>query len=307
VSEPSVKAYEGGNGSPAGGSFAGVYDAPLASSEPLASAALAAPPVEDPVPQLDRAAPWWLAWRALLVDQRAYNTVVNHLSPLKQGFLALLTILGIVVAAKLVGWGLDYLTSPRLESLQTMVQNFITGLPWYQAQAQQSPQFAAEFAQSYGLSWEGVRYALGIPTPANQGLGIGALVLNTLLAWLGYGTLAHWFARWFGGEGAWRQTMGAMALSYAPLLLLVVEAVPGALVPVSLLFLAMLIGKYLAVKSAHRLTPGYTLASVLLPYLVAVVLLLALALFGGAFGLEQIPYFDSGMQTFNLFSGLWRQ
>jgi hypothetical protein len=241
-----------------------------------------------------------------LVDQRAYNTVARHLHPLKKGFFSLLAILGIVLLARLVGWGLDYLTSPRLESLQALVQNFITGLPWYQAQAQQSPQFAAEFAQSYGLSWEGVRAALGIPTPLNQGIGIGALILNTLLAWLGYGTLAHWFARWFGGQGTWREMMGTMALAYAPLLLLVVEAIPGAVVPLILLFLLMLVGKYQAVKSTHHLTPGYNLASVLLPYLVVTVLALGVALFTGALGLEQIPFINTGIRTFDAFNGLMR-
>jgi hypothetical protein len=263
-----------------------------------------APPFGEPV--LDSAAPSRLAWRALLLDQRAYTTVVNQVNPLKKGFFTLLLILGIVLVARLLGWGLDYLTSPRLDSLQALVQNFIMGLPWYRTQAQQTPEFAAQFAQSYGLSWEGVRLALGIPTPANQGISIGALILNTLLVWLAFGTFAHWMARWFGGAGTWKKTLGAMALAYAPLLLLVVEAVPGAFVPLTLLFLAMLVGKYQAVKSAHHLLPGYALASVLLPYLIGLMLLLGLALFGGAFGLEQIPYFDTGMQTFNVFSGLVR-
>jgi hypothetical protein len=93
-----------------------------------------------------------------------------------------------------------------------------------------------------------------------------------------------------------------MALTYAPLLLLVVEAIPGAVVPLTLLFLLMLAGKYLAIKSAHHLTPGYALASVLLPYLVAALLLLALVLFGGAFGLEQIPYADTAVQLLGMFN-----
>lgn len=279
------------------------YDKEAVVTEPLVSVSdyQPAPPAAEPL--LDTAAPRRLAWRALLLDQRAYTTVVNQLSPLKKGFFALLLILGIVLIARLVGWGLAYLTSPRLDSLEALVQNFITGLPWYTTQVQQSPEFAAQFAQSYALSWEGVRFALGIPTPANQGIAIGALILNTLLAWLVYGTLAHWIARWFGGTGTWKVTLGAMALSYAPLLLLVVEAIPGAAVPVTLLFLAMLVGKYQAIKSAHYLTPGYTLASVLLPYVVGGALLLALVLFGGAYGIEQIPYIDSIPQTSRMFIG----
>lgn len=255
---------------------------------------------------LERDEPWRLAWRALLLDQRAFNTVVNSLGPLKKGFAVLLTILGIVLVARLIGWGLDYLTSPRLDSLQALVESFITGLPWYRTQVQQSPQFAVQFAQSYGLSWEAVRAALGIPTPTNQGIGIGALILNTLLVWLGYGTLAHWFARWLGGQGTWQETLGALALSYAPLLLLVVTAVPGAGAPLLLLFLLMLAGKHQAIKSAHHLAPGYTLAAVLLPYVAAVVLLLGLVLFGGALGLEQIPYIDTGIRALNVFNGLMR-
>jgi hypothetical protein len=279
------------------------YDGEAVVTEPLVSVSdhqLTPSPAE---PVLASAAPRRLAWRALLLDQRAYTTVVNHRSPLKQGFYTLLLILGIVVVARLVGWVLGYLTSPRLDSLQAVVQNFITGLPWYAGQVQQSPQFAAQFAQSYGLSWEGVRLALGIPTPTNQGINIAALLLNTLLVWLTYGTVAHWVARWFGGAGSWKKTLGALALSYAPLLLLVVEAIPGAAVPMSLLFLAMLAGKYQAIKSAHCLTPGYTLASVLLPYLAGAALLLALALFGGALGIEQVPYIDSILQTSRMFIG----
>jgi hypothetical protein len=170
----------------------------------------------------------------------------------------------------------------------------------------QTPEFAAQFAQNYGLSWEGVRAALGIPTPANVSVNVGSVVLSTLLNWLAYGTLAHWVARWFGGTGTWKQTLGVMALSYAPLLLLVMEAIPGAAVPLSLLFLAMLVSKYLALKSAHHLTPGYTLASVLLPYGIVLVLLLALTLFGAAFGLEQVPFMSQGLQIFQVFSGFGR-
>lgn len=279
-------------------------DAALVEQSDSGVAYLPPPPAAEPL--LEGAAPRRLAWRALLLDQRAYATVVKQPSPLKTGFLTLLLILGVVVVARLIGWGLGYLTSPRLDSMQTLLQNFITGLPWYQAQAQQSPQFVPQFTQSYWLSWEGVRLALGIPTPLNQGIAIGALVLDTLGAWLVFGTLAHWLARWFGGAGSWKQTLGAAALAYAPLLLLVVEAVPGAYVPLTLLFLAMLVGKYQAVKSAHGLAPGYTLAGILLPYLIGLVVLLALALFGGAFGVDQIPYIDTGIRTFSTFSGLLR-
>lgn len=261
---------------------------------------------EQPEPVLKTTRPWSLAWRALVLDQRAYTTVATAGKPLKQGFLTLLFILAVVVLARLVGWATGYLTSPRLDSLQAIVRDFVTGLPWYAAQVRQVPEFAQQFAQGYWAGWEVLRAALGIPTPTNVGLYIGTLLLETLLFWFVYGTLAHWVARWLGGRGRWQASLGALGLAYAPLLLIVIEAVPGAIVPVSLLYLAMLAGKFQAIKSVHGFTPGYTLAAVFLPYLLAIVILLALLLFGAAFGIDQVPYADTSLGTFRTLSGLLR-
>jgi hypothetical protein len=217
----------------------------------------------------------------------------------------LLWILGIVLLARLIGFGLNWLTTPRLERIEALLQEFIVGLPWYAEQVRQAPGFAAQFAQNYYLTWEGLRALLGIQTPASVGAWVGVTVLDTLLAWLVYGTLAHWSARWLGGAGRWSQTMGAIALAYAPLLLTVIEMIPGAALPLSLLFLAMLVGKYQALKCVHRLATGYTLAAVLLPYLLGLLLLMALALFGGAYGLEQIPYINQAIEALRAAFGLW--
>ncbi len=252
-----------------------------------------------------RPRPARLAWRALLLDERAYATVAGQARPLGLGFQTLIFILAAVLAARLAGFATGYLTAPRLGSLQTILRDFITGLPWYTTQIRQSPLFATRFDQAYLLVWEELRVLLGIPSPVGTGLNIATILLATLLVWLAYGVLAHSLARWLGGRGRWQATFGALALAYAPLLLLLVEIVPGAGVPLNLLFLLMLVGKYQALKSVHQLSPGYTLAALLLPYLLALLLLLALALFGGAFGLEQIPYFDAFLDTVRT-AALWR-
>jgi hypothetical protein len=250
--------------------------------------------------------PLRLAWRALLLDEHAYAAVAAHAKPLQRGFVVLLWILGSVLLARLIGFGFNWLTTPRLERIEGLLREFVTGLPWYAEQVRQMPAFAAQFGQTYYLTWEGLRALLGIQTPASTGLWAGITLLDTLLAWLIFGTLAHWTARWLDGTGRWSQTLGALALAYAPLLLTVIEMIPGAALPLSLLFLLMFIGKYQALKSVHGLSPGYTLAAVLLPYLLASLLLLAVLLFGAALGLEQLPIFDQAVAALRAVLDSWR-
>lgn len=273
-------------------------------SEPVSVAAAELPGAQA-APPLVNAGPLHLAGRALLLDEAAYLEIVQRTRPSQQGLVALLWILGIVLLSRLVGFGLNWQTSPRLERIETLLRDFVMGLPWYSEQVRQIPDFATQFAQNYWLTWEGLRSLLGIYTPANTALWTGATVLDTLLAWLLFGLLAHVVARWLGGTGRFSQTLGALALAYAPLLLVTIELVPGARLPLGLLFLLMLIGKYQALKTAHRLTPGYALAAALLPYLLGSLLLLAAILFGSAYGLEQIPYYDEFITTLRTGAGLW--
>ena len=274
--------------------------------EPEAAPVLVLPPPPVPDSPLADAGPLRLAWRALLIDERAYAEIIQRARPLREGALALLWILGIVLVARLIGLGLNWLTSPQLGRVEALLRNFITGLPWYTEQVRLSPTFAGQFSQQYFLTWEGLRALLGIQTPAGTALWAGVTLLDTLLFWLVYGTLAHWTARWLGGAGRWTQTLAALALAYAPLLLLTVETIPGAGLPLGLLFLLMLVGKYQALKCAHGLTPAYALAAALLPYLLAGLLLLAALLFGSAFGLEQLPFFDQAVEAIRTAFSLWR-
>lgn len=251
------------------------------------------------------AAPLHLAWRALLLDEHAYTAVAAATRPLRRGFVALLSVLGVVLLGRLVGLGFNWLTSPQLGGIETQLRDFVTGLPWYANQVRQAPGFAAEFAQNYFLGWEGLRAVLGIQTPTSTGVWAGVTLLDTLLAWLTFGLLAHWAARWMGSQARWQQTLGAVALAYAPLLLTLIEVIPGAVLPLSLLFLVMLVGKYQAIKVVHGLPPGYVLAVVLIPYLLSFLLTLAVSLFGGAYGLEQVPYINQAIETLRGAFALW--
>jgi hypothetical protein len=164
-------------------------------------------------------------------------------------------------------------------------------------QVQADPQFAANFQIGYFVGWDALRVLLGIPVPAVAGGLYLLLFIMTLVNWLTYGVLAHLFARWLGGQARFSQTLGVTALAYAPLLLFTVELVPGAVMPVGLVFAYLLVAKFMAISQAHGLTGGRALAAVLAPYLLSFVIAVGVALFGSAIGIEQSVNLD---QTWRL-------
>jgi hypothetical protein len=245
-------------------------------------------PPPAPLPDRYRSA-GGLVRGALLLDDDVYTVARYDSSPVGLGFKVLLGIVGIVVAARLIGLGLGLLTSPQLGSLQASILNAIAGMSWYQQQVQQTPGFAEQFQSGYNLFWTALQTLLGIPTP---GVTIGSLItfaILTFVNWIGYGVLVHLLARWFRGEATFSQFLAPLALSYAPLLLFVVELVPGAFVPITLMFLLLLAFKFMAIRHTYGLHPMAGLAVTVGPYLLVAVATLAVALISLALGLNQIP------------------
>lgn len=242
--------------------------------------------------------------QALFLNGAAYAAIRDNRSPFRRGFLTLLAILGIVALARLIGLGLGLLVAPQLGSIQQIVHAFLTGLPWYAQQVQLDPQFQAQFEFGHTAAWDLVRLILGVPVPLQVGVLYVGFFFATLLNWLVYGVLAHLFARWLGGQARFGQTMGVLALAYAPLLLFVVELAPGAVMPVSLVFALLLVGKFLAISQGHGLSGGYALAAVAAPYLIALVVAAGVVFFGLAYGLQQIPYLDQLQRMLPLAAGL---
>ena len=246
-----------------------------------------------------------LLGQALFLNGAAYAAIRDHRSPFRRGFLALLAILGIVALARLIGLGLGLLVAPQLGSIQQIIHDFLTGLPWYTQQVQLDAQSQAQFEFGYTAAWDLIRLLLGVPVPLQVGALYVGFFLATLVNWLVYGVLAHLFARWLGGQARFGQTMGVLALAYAPLLLFVVELAPGAVMPVSLVFALLLVGKFLAISHGHGLNGGYALAAVGAPYLVVLVVAAAVVLFGVAYGLQQIPYLDQALSMLMSLAGLF--
>ncbi|MFN2123432.1 MAG: hypothetical protein ACK2U0_16460 [Candidatus Promineifilaceae bacterium] len=248
------------------------------------------------VDKLTTAGPAKLAWRSTWLDQRAFNAVNHDWRPLQRGLTALGAAVVIAAIARLIGTGLGILTSPQIDVLQDQIFNALTGTAYIESLAAQSPEFAAQFAAGYTALWELIRLLGGYPS--YTGLA-GALIglLFTFGSWLTYATLAYIVGRWLGAEASYGRTLGVFALAYTPVMLSVIEAVPGAYVAWSLIFLLILVAKFLAAREVFQLGPGGGLAAVLLPYLLGLILLIGLLIFAAALGLNQIPYVDEILRT----------
>jgi len=237
-----------------------------------------------------------LLWRALLLGSSPYVVVRDDARPGRRGLVLLLAIVGIVTLAQVIGYGLGWLTAPRLGSLQNLSYTTIIDLDWYAAQVQADPAFATQFAQGHTAAWETLRILLGYPTITATTSSVVVLIVAALLNWLVFGLLAHGFARWYGGRARMGQTLGVLGLAYAPLLLRTIEIVPGAIAPVGLIFFLLLATKFLALQSAHGLGSVQTLAVTVAPYVTVFLVMVLILLFGGAYGLEQVPYFNEAIQ-----------
>ncbi len=244
-----------------------------------------------------------LAFRATLLDQRAFQVVNLDSDSFRRGSAALLFAVGMAALARLLGIALGVLTLPRIDIVQEQILRGITGTAYYAELVQQSPEFAAQFAAGYASVWEVISLVGGYPS--YSGL-ISALIslLFLLGTWLAYGTAVHLVARWFGTQVEYKRTLGVMALAYTPILLTVVEAIPGASVPLALVFTLMLIGKFLAIKTLYQMGPGQNLAILALPYVIGLVLLIGLLLFAAALGLSQFPIIDDFLRTLRFARGV---
>lgn len=238
-----------------------------------------------------------LLGRTLLLGNEPYAAVRDGAKPGRRGFIIILVIIGLVVLAQLIGYWLGALTAPRLDSLQSLLYTAVVDLPWYAEQVQLDPTFATQFQQGYLVAWEALRILLGYPTMTATGATIAAVALLTLLNWFVFAVLAHWLARWYGSRAHFGQTLGVLALAYAPLLLRVVEIVPGAVAPTALIFLLMLATKFLALKAVHGLGSVATLFVLLAPYVIVLVVLAVVLLNGGAYGLAQNPTINQALQV----------
>lgn len=230
-----------------------------------------------------------LLGRALFLRSEAYEEMRQADSPVGKG-LVIILIVGVVIAlAGLVGTFLEWAATPDLKAVQEAVYAGLTQMPWYRDALRASPDFAREFDRWFNWGWTLARW-FGASSLSSAAGNLVLTPLGLVVRWLIYGLLAHLFARLLKGQASLSQTLGCTALAVAPQLLNLAQVLP---------FLAVggavgtwtLLCRYVALKQAHQLSWGRTLAATLLPTLVLIVLGLILAGAGAAVLVNLLPRF----------------
>jgi hypothetical protein len=220
-----------------------------------------------------------LGWDALLLREGAYERMRALANPVVKG-LVFIVVIGLVIALLgLVGDVLEWATTPDMGVIRDRVRENLMQMDWWQ-QLSTSPEFVEQFNTMYDLGWQ-MAYALGAPNLASSALGIFLTPLGLVIRWLIYGLLAYLFARWLGGTGDLSETLGVLALAAAPQALNVFTLLPyvsvGLLVPVWGILCA-----YVGLKTAHKLPWHRAVWATLLPFVLALVVLLLAGCLGTA-------------------------
>jgi hypothetical protein len=205
-----------------------------------------------------------LVWEALLLAERPYGEIREQPNPVLRG-LVIVVLIGLAVPLlSLVGTTLEWATTPNMGAVQDVVLEGLQEMSWYQ-DLQHEPQFRQQFQRWYDVGWRVFPWLFGAPNPAGAALMIIILPLRLTFTWLLYGLVAYLIARLLGGQGGLGQTLGCTALAIAPQALNVVAFLPYVVVG-GVVGTWMLICRYVALKTCHRLSWERTLATTLLPY-----------------------------------------
>ena len=212
-----------------------------------------------------------LGWNALLLREEPYERMRYVANPVAKG-LVLILVVGVTVALLgFVGNLLEWATSPDMRAIQETVYDHLSRMPWWQM-ANRDPQFQRLFDMWYEMGW-GISRVLGSP---NLGFAAADIVLTPLglvARWLIYGLLAYLFARALGGTATISETLGVLALAVAPQALNVLTLLPyvgvGGLIAIWGVLCA-----YLGLKTAHNLSWYRAMWATLLPFILALAVLL---------------------------------
>ncbi|MBN1955918.1 MAG: YIP1 family protein [Anaerolineae bacterium] len=203
-------------------------------------------------------------WNALFLREEPYVEMRDVSRPAIKG-IGIIALVAVVVALLgLVGTTLEWATSPSLADVQRVVLDGLQRMDWYHQMGSEAEEM---FAQNWEMAWQYLPILFGAPNVGTAAARVLLLPLGLILMWLLYGILAHLSARILGGEGSLGQTLGCTALAVAPQLFNLVAFIPHVAIG-GIVSTWVLLCRYVAVKSGHRLTTGRALVATLLPYVV---------------------------------------
>lgn len=209
-----------------------------------------------------------LLGQALTLEPDPFVEMADDDNPWIEGLFFVFVIGLSVAAAQLVGGILLTASLPHPDAvLEALVAALRQGL------ATPAQQAGAE--EMVRQSWPWILAGLNYGSGWTRLLTLISTPLSFILQWLVFGLLCHGTARMLGGSASLNQSLGVVALSMAPRLLLVVSAVPFAAVGGLLLHVWGVLIAYRGLEVAHDLPPKRAAGAVLMP--LALALLVALA------------------------------
>jgi hypothetical protein len=220
-----------------------------------------------------------LVFRALFLDNDAYDQLRDDDNPFVEG-LFLVVIIGVVTALlNLIGQALAWAGTPSMSAIKEAVWQAFPNMQWW-SQMSGNAQFMEQFKMYYDWGWQIFPALFGAPDPGSAAANVVLWPLGAVLSWLIYGTLAHLFARMLGGGGRYNQTLGTLSLSFTPLLLRGLGFLPYFTVG-AVINTWQLICRYKAIRSAGQMAWGRAFWATLLPFVVYLVFWAVVGVIGG--------------------------
>jgi hypothetical protein len=218
-----------------------------------------------------------MGWNALFLKEEAYEEMRADTNPVVKG-LIFIVVLGLAIALLgLIGNVLEWASTPNLNQIKDTIFRYMTQMPWWDM-ASKDPNFVRFFDQIWNTNWNTVMW---FQSPGWSAIDILLIPLGLIVRWLIYGVLAYLFARWLGGTGDLSATLGVVALAAAPQILNALTLFPYVMLG-SVIGVWSVLCAYVGLKTAHKLPWHRALWATLLPFILAVVVVLLAGCFATA-------------------------
>jgi hypothetical protein len=189
--------------------------------------------------------------KALLLREEAYREVLANLSPRREGFRLLVVLfltVGVVVS---LGEVFDLLTLPRVDQIESSLNQFVFGSSLYASLEAGNPTLALVLSALYQLFWFSLSLEIGYPSPRDIILGPLSMLALGLFRWVTFAVFGELVARRLGGTSRPHAFWAALALAAAPALLRMLTVIPGVVVPSALLVAWLALTSYQAVRATY--------------------------------------------------------
>jgi hypothetical protein len=190
-------------------------------------------------------------WQALLLQERAYQPILQSDTPSRQG-AKLLTVLFLTTGAAMsVGLVMHYLTAPKFDVIQPQIYIWLTQNRFYQSQFPEGSLWNMFIKFAYWVIWFFIRVWTGYPSKWDVILGPISNWMMGLFNWFTFAIFGELIARKLGGKAKKRAMFGTLAVAYAPQMLLYLNVIPGLTVPANLIIYWFIATSYQAVRTTY--------------------------------------------------------